>query len=710
MTITVAPARNEYTANAAQTIFNYTFKIFTSTDLNVYITPAGQEANDSIDLTTAYTVTGLGDEDGGTITLSTGTDINDLVTIVSNVPSSRTTDYQNNGDFRPDVVNADFDRVVSIAKKIEDNSNRSLLLQQSQQDPKPLSLPNPASQFLMRWKSDLTGLENVNVSELSPGLFPSDAFMLQSTLANKIVDTAVLAGQVYMLSDRAGGIFDVIIGTGTANGFDIVAHNTLDLSFSLRVQAVLNCQEVGVVFDGVTGVFSGINAALNTSAAIVTMPVGHGVLDGDLIIPNHKSLIGAGSDRAAGEIGTTLLYPGVGEAIRQVGVQNVVPYTKGELSNFRIRKTTQSSTKGAIALISGSGVSVADIRIDSDTALQNFTYGVVCDQSEIITLRRLSIEGVLTAGVFLTNGDEYTPGSSTNFTNVVSIYDINVNGSELYGILHNGGATFKLSGGNINGCPIGVQMGGLNNFIVESILFEAGDGLADIILTQFKGDGVSSVGGCSGGRISECRTSSSTTNCIFVNAPGSQASHISIFDNRFGSARSGSAIGLSDSDAMQHCVIGTNVNLGGSGKDYLDSGIYTWNSVTAISDFDQQEQKRMVLMPGITSTANCGRERGLSFTQAVNFTVTDVDDVIHCNTTNNVVTVDLPIGTLGRTITILRKAGLVNVVTVDAGAGKTVSVNGTAAQTRSLSAQGNAITIQCDADAGNWFTISETTV
>ena len=28
MTITTQPARNEYTANAGQTIFNYTFKIF----------------------------------------------------------------------------------------------------------------------------------------------------------------------------------------------------------------------------------------------------------------------------------------------------------------------------------------------------------------------------------------------------------------------------------------------------------------------------------------------------------------------------------------------------------------------------------------------------------------------------------------------------------------------------------------------------------
>jgi len=39
MTITVSPARNEYTATGGQTVFNYKFKIFENTDLNVYITP-----------------------------------------------------------------------------------------------------------------------------------------------------------------------------------------------------------------------------------------------------------------------------------------------------------------------------------------------------------------------------------------------------------------------------------------------------------------------------------------------------------------------------------------------------------------------------------------------------------------------------------------------------------------------------------------------
>ena len=70
MTVTSLPVRDEYTGSAAQTVFNHTFLIFTSQDLNVYITPSGQEANDSTDLTTAYTVNAgtIGNPGGGFIT------------------------------------------------------------------------------------------------------------------------------------------------------------------------------------------------------------------------------------------------------------------------------------------------------------------------------------------------------------------------------------------------------------------------------------------------------------------------------------------------------------------------------------------------------------------------------------------------------------------------------------------------------------------
>lgn len=278
MTITVAPARNELTANAGQTIFNYTFKIFSITDLNVYITPAGQEANDSTDLTTAYTVLGVGDEDGGTITLTVGANLNDLVTIVSNTPSSRTTDYQNNGDFRPDTVNADFDRVVALVKKIEDLTNRALLSAQSKQGPKPLILPQPVSTKLLRWRNDLAGLENIDVSQLSPGLIADDQAVFTFTNfddAIASVDAVIMkVGRILIIQNRKPGdeafAFWKIITAGATpfvdlpNTWDIVATTgvaglALELLF---INELVQIGPYGLFGDGVTGESSAINAAI----------------------------------------------------------------------------------------------------------------------------------------------------------------------------------------------------------------------------------------------------------------------------------------------------------------------------------------------------------------------------------------------------------------------------------------------------------------
>jgi hypothetical protein len=170
MTINVNTSRNEYIATSGQTVFNFTFKIYAATDLNVYVTPAGQECNDVTDLTEAYTVTGVGLEDGGSITLNTGAGANDLVTIVSAIPSSRTTDYQSNGDFTPETVNNDIGRAISLIKQVESKADRSLLSSECLQGPKPLTLPNPESGEFIRWKADVSGLENVPVSAIADGV------------------------------------------------------------------------------------------------------------------------------------------------------------------------------------------------------------------------------------------------------------------------------------------------------------------------------------------------------------------------------------------------------------------------------------------------------------------------------------------------------------------------------------------------------------
>ena len=172
MTITTNDDRDEYTATAGQTVFNYTFKIYSTTDLNVYQTPAVRSFDDAADIITGYTVSGVGSSSGGTITLNTGAAAGDRITIVSAIPSSRTTDYQNNGDFTPATVNDDFDRAVSLIKQAEGIGRRALLFPESQQNTTALTLPEPEALRLVRWKNDLSGLENTGLPTITVSQSP----------------------------------------------------------------------------------------------------------------------------------------------------------------------------------------------------------------------------------------------------------------------------------------------------------------------------------------------------------------------------------------------------------------------------------------------------------------------------------------------------------------------------------------------------------
>ena len=246
MTITSLPSRNEYTATAGQTVFAYTFKIYESTDLNVYVTPAAQDANDVTDIVIPSAVTGVGGESGGTVTIA-ATNAGDRVTIVSDIPSSRTTDYQNNGDFRPTVVNADFDRVVSLSKQVEDLAGRTVVFEESQQNAQQLGLPTPVGGGYLRWNASLTGLENASVPALliSEISYVSVADMQSATNLSigDIVETVAYCSTL----DGGGANYEIVAaGTGTHDGGSYIDLPGSGLQAKLLPAKLINVLQWGV--------------------------------------------------------------------------------------------------------------------------------------------------------------------------------------------------------------------------------------------------------------------------------------------------------------------------------------------------------------------------------------------------------------------------------------------------------------------------------
>jgi hypothetical protein len=152
-----------------------------------------------------------------------GTSKGDKVTIVSDIPESRTTDYQNNGDFLPDTVNDDFDRVVSLAKQTSDRAGRTLVFQESLQGATNLDLPTPEALKFMRWKTDLSGVENVDITASGTGYLTPDPVRALLTADATFIYNGNF--QIVLIYDPNGADRDITPSGTFPDGFEVVVVN-----------------------------------------------------------------------------------------------------------------------------------------------------------------------------------------------------------------------------------------------------------------------------------------------------------------------------------------------------------------------------------------------------------------------------------------------------------------------------------------------------
>ena len=126
--------RRQYTASAGQTVFDFPFPFFADGDLEVYLTPNGQQADDTNDIQTIvtdYTVSGANTQSGGQITLTSGATAGDIVTILRIVDIDRTADYQAAGDLLAETLNAEQDTEIMISQQLREEQERSIRSQKS---------------------------------------------------------------------------------------------------------------------------------------------------------------------------------------------------------------------------------------------------------------------------------------------------------------------------------------------------------------------------------------------------------------------------------------------------------------------------------------------------------------------------------------------------------------------------------------------------
>ena len=129
MTISSTTVKNSYSGNGTLDTFNYTFKIFADTDIQVIIRDAN--ATETVKtLTTHYTVTGAGSGSGGTIVFTTGNIPTATETVVLRraLPQTQSIDYIANDAFPAESHEEGLDRSMMAIQQLQEEVDRSIKL------------------------------------------------------------------------------------------------------------------------------------------------------------------------------------------------------------------------------------------------------------------------------------------------------------------------------------------------------------------------------------------------------------------------------------------------------------------------------------------------------------------------------------------------------------------------------------------------------
>jgi hypothetical protein len=210
----------------------------------------------------------------------------------------------------------------------------------------------------------------------------------------------------------------------------------------------------------------------------VWVPPGNYNFNSSLPIPNNRILDGDGPD-------TILSFNVAGDGITSTCAINASTSANVTISNLTVKCTNGANTGAGFAQIGGSYVDVYKV------IFNGWKYSIIFDQTEISTIRHCQLVGPSTGGIWLTNGQDHTPGAAVQYTNRITIEKNQINLCPI-GIIDDGGYVHTIRDNNFNGGNTQIRAAGIANLTIGQNEFEAAAiGPIDIQTTTYKtGTGV----------------------------------------------------------------------------------------------------------------------------------------------------------------------------------------------------------------------------
>jgi hypothetical protein len=131
MTVSSTTTKNSFGGDGIATAFSYTFKIFDEDDITVVLRNNSTGAETTQSITTNYTVSGVGNAGGGTVTFVTAPPTGNTVVLLRITSLTQLTDYTPNDPFPAESHETALDKLTHITQELSEEVGRSLKLSQT---------------------------------------------------------------------------------------------------------------------------------------------------------------------------------------------------------------------------------------------------------------------------------------------------------------------------------------------------------------------------------------------------------------------------------------------------------------------------------------------------------------------------------------------------------------------------------------------------
>lgn len=122
--ITATSRLRQYAGNGIATVFPFPYYFFEATDLQVIDTVEGVDT--TLTLGVHYTISGMGVEAGGAVTMLIAPSNGHILTIVSNIPETQLQNYVKDDNFPAEAHEAALDRLTALVQQLHQIASRSL--------------------------------------------------------------------------------------------------------------------------------------------------------------------------------------------------------------------------------------------------------------------------------------------------------------------------------------------------------------------------------------------------------------------------------------------------------------------------------------------------------------------------------------------------------------------------------------------------------